>query len=205
MDGEQGSGASVYRFYAADQLVYLGVTGQLPKRLDDHSGRDWWRSCDRLTLAHYPTREEAAAAETVGIRAERPLYNVVHNYYIPPAAGGEDTTMETITSRSFQISYQRLEIPVVVKAKSRTLGTWYPKGTEPATGLEMQALLRQRDDAIAEAHALRRKIEMPDKTGAPVMKPTANVRAKVPTQVQVGTASYSSRPFTPVPHPGKGK
>ena len=115
--------------------------------------------------------------------------------------------METIGSRAFQGNYQRLEIPVIVKAKSRTLGTWYPKGTEPdhGTGLEMQALLRQRDDAIAEAHALRRKIEMPDKTGAPVMKPTANVRAKVPTQVQVGTASYSSRPFTPVPHPGKGK
>ena len=135
--------------------------------------------------------------------------------------------METITSRSFQISYQRLEIPVVVKAKSRTLGTWYPKGTEPdhGTGLEMQALLRQRDDAIAEAHALRRKIEMPDKTGAPVMKPThlhdevidgkvvkvagprvvgptSNVRAKVPGEVMVGTASYSSRPFTPAP---KGK
>lgn len=130
--------------------------------------------------------------------------------------------METITSRSFQVSYQRLQIPVVVKAKSRTLGTWYPKGTEGGDTPEVEIglllaekdeeikqlkrqlaarpenerqLLAQRDDAIAEAHALRRKIE-----GVAVTKPAANVRAKAaPTQVRVGTASYSSRPFTPVP------
>ncbi len=39
--------------------------------------------------------------------------------------------METIGSREFQTNYQRLSVPVVVKAKSRTLGTWYPRGTEP--------------------------------------------------------------------------
>ena len=39
--------------------------------------------------------------------------------------------MNIIGSREFQSNYQRLEEPVVVKAKSRTLGTWYPKGTKP--------------------------------------------------------------------------
>jgi hypothetical protein len=130
--------------------------------------------------------------------------------------------METITSRSFQVSYQRLQIPVVVKAKSRTLGTWYPRGTEEGDTPEVEIglllaekdeeikqlkrqlaarpenerqLLAQRDEAIAEAHALRRKIE------GVATKPASNVRAaaKAPTAVRVGTASYSSRPFTPVP------
>jgi hypothetical protein len=40
--------------------------------------------------------------------------------------------MNAITSREFQSNYQRLVEPVIVKAKSRTLGTWYPAGTEPA-------------------------------------------------------------------------
>lgn len=39
--------------------------------------------------------------------------------------------MNKIASREFQSNYQRLEEPVVVMARSRTLGTWYPKGTEP--------------------------------------------------------------------------
>ena len=130
--------------------------------------------------------------------------------------------METITSRAFQLRYQRLVEPVVVKANFRTLGTWYPKGTEPEDNsvplsealkyadeisqLSTQAhqLLAQRDEAIAEVHQLRRKVESLVPT--PVAKPASNVRAstKPPaaTEIHVGTATYSSRPFTPAP---KGK
>lgn len=39
--------------------------------------------------------------------------------------------MNKITSTEFQSNYQRLDEPVTVMARSRTLGTWYPKGTEP--------------------------------------------------------------------------
>jgi hypothetical protein len=39
--------------------------------------------------------------------------------------------MNKITSTEFQSNYQRLDEPVVVMARSRTLGTWYPKGSEP--------------------------------------------------------------------------
>jgi hypothetical protein len=60
---------------------------------------------------------------------------------------------------------------------------------------ELRIAVYQRDQALAEAHLLRRKIE-----AAPtVTKPASNVRATAPTEVRVGTASYSSRPFTPAP------
>jgi hypothetical protein len=50
--------------------------------------------------------------------------------------------MNSIPSREFQLNYQRLDEPVTVMARSRTLGTWYPKGTEPDfDNVEAQALL----------------------------------------------------------------
>jgi len=123
--------------------------------------------------------------------------------------------METITSRAFQLSYQRLSEPVVVRANFRTLGTWYPKGCEPEEGLPQvdprttdlveeirqlkrqlasrpeneTALLAQRDEAVESVHVLRRKLE-----GVGVVnKPASNVRADSFTK------------FTPVPKPGAKK
>lgn len=46
--------------------------------------------------------------------------------------------MKIIASREFQSNYQRLDDPVVVMARSRKLGTWYPKGTEPVSGDDEQ-------------------------------------------------------------------
>lgn len=133
--------------------------------------------------------------------------------------------MDTIASREFQSSYQRLVEPVIVKAKSRTLGTWYPAGTEPdgVTAGQVSVILRQRDDANEEIARLKKELAaahraedreygtMPEPKPVPppstfTTKPASNVRAAVkpppPAQVMVGTASFNSRPFTPVP---KGK
>ena len=112
--------------------------------------------------------------------------------------------METIASKAFQANYQRLVEPVVVKAKSRTLGTWYPKGTEPegdTEEVEIGLLLAAKDEEIRHLKRVLAARESPA-----VAKPASNVRAstKPPaaTEIHVGTATYSSRPFTPAP---KGK
>jgi hypothetical protein len=52
-----------------------------------------------------------------------------------------------LTSREFQLNYQRLDEPVTVMARSRTLGTWYPKGTEPD---EIKDALPQSDVYLTE-------------------------------------------------------
>jgi hypothetical protein len=52
---------------------------------------------------------------------------------------GEVTSMNKITSSEFQSNYQRLDEPVVVMARSRTLGTWYPKGTEDVPVMDPQS------------------------------------------------------------------
>jgi len=186
MDADPANGTTIYRFYAADTLVYLGVTGYLPGRLGRHAKRNWWRSCDHLTLTHYGTREQAEIAEKQAIQAERPLYNVHHNYDAPAAGPWEDeeTNMNIMGSREFQTNYQRLVEPVVVKAKSRTLGTWYPAGTEVT--LDDYAL------AELEAEIKRLKAELAKRPATVLSKPRTAVRAGV-------DRTLNNAPFTAVP------
>lgn len=68
---------TLYRFFdAAGQLVYCGITGELPRRLQAHNRQqNWWREVARLTLEHFPTRDAARAAEAQAIRDERPRFN----------------------------------------------------------------------------------------------------------------------------------
>jgi hypothetical protein len=101
--------------------------------------------------------------------------------------------METVTSRAFQVSYQRLNEPVVVKANFRTLGTWYPDGWEPERAEQVTDVVM---DAL-EDEIRHLKRQLAEKNGVVVSKPTSNVRAD---------QGFNGRPFTPVPKPGtKGK
>ena len=69
---------SLYRMYdAAGTLLYVGMTGHIPVRLDQHGGnKPWWALVARIDVEHFPLRSEAAAAEARAIRDEKPKYNV---------------------------------------------------------------------------------------------------------------------------------
>lgn len=100
--------------------------------------------------------------------------------------------MFTIISSEFQKTYQRLTEPTVVTARWRTLGTWYPDGTQPDPGA--RADLRT---ALAEVARLKRELA----ARPAVSQPASNVRA-APSKIHVGTATYDSvpwkdRPVTP--------
>ena len=70
----------LYRFYADEDLLYVGITLNLPARWDAHAkDKPWWSEVTRCTVGHYDSREAAEAAERDAIRAEAPRYNVVHN------------------------------------------------------------------------------------------------------------------------------
>ena len=90
--------------------------------------------------------------------------------------------MNIIASREFQCNYQRLEEPVIVKAKSRTLGTWYPKGTEP----EADSVTVTREELTAAG--LDPAKEVHDPRLPVISKPAVAVRAGVK--------------FSPAPKPG---
>lgn len=72
---------ALYRFFdRTDVLLYIGISVNLPARLRQHSGgKPWWLTVARISVEYYPSRDEALAAERAAIKAERPLFNDVHN------------------------------------------------------------------------------------------------------------------------------
>lgn len=79
-----GPPTCLYRFYDAnDNLLYVGITSQLPMRWKTHDKlKPWWREVVRATVEHFDTREDALAAEATAIKAEKPRYNVRGNWVV---------------------------------------------------------------------------------------------------------------------------
>lgn len=68
---------SVYRMYdSAGTLLYVGCTGHLPVRLDQHrQDKPWWAGVSTVEVEHFPNFAAARAAEAQAIRDERPVHN----------------------------------------------------------------------------------------------------------------------------------
>ena len=68
---------AVYRmFTAAGQLLYVGTSGNLPRRLNSHSEKRWYPQVATITLQWFPDEAAALKAELAAIRREHPLLNV---------------------------------------------------------------------------------------------------------------------------------
>ena len=78
----------MYRMFSADgTLVYVGCTGNVPKRLDLHrSATPWWDDVATVTVQHFPNRRSALDAEAQAIRSESPRYNRYYNGADPIAS-----------------------------------------------------------------------------------------------------------------------
>lgn len=72
---------TLYRFFNANgDLLYIGVTANAHRRITDHRDeKEWWTEIQTITLEHFPDRDSVLKAERAAIKAELPLYNVVHN------------------------------------------------------------------------------------------------------------------------------
>ncbi|MFD7554127.1 GIY-YIG nuclease family protein [Streptomyces sp. NPDC059835] len=68
---------ALYRvFDSDDRLLYVGISNYPATRLDAHRrGAPWGSEMARHTLEEFPTRRQAAFAESEAINIERPLYN----------------------------------------------------------------------------------------------------------------------------------
>lgn len=70
---------AVYRCYSdSGQLLYVGETGDLGKRLADHAKKLWFVQVRGITLEWYADELEALKAERRAIHIEHPKYNKVH-------------------------------------------------------------------------------------------------------------------------------
>jgi predicted GIY-YIG superfamily endonuclease len=70
----------LYRiFNSGEELLYVGATMNPSQRFQTHgSTRDWWADAATITLAHFDTFEDLAAAEIEAIEAEKPVHNLAH-------------------------------------------------------------------------------------------------------------------------------
>lgn len=68
----------VYRVYdVEDQLLYIGVTGDMKRRRWEHERRAWWRrEAHRWEVDGPFDKIHAHQVETAAIRAEDPIHNV---------------------------------------------------------------------------------------------------------------------------------
>jgi hypothetical protein len=68
---------ALYRMFDEHgHLLYIGITGDLGKRLGQHSFKRWFPLVQRITLEWLPNRAAALVAERRAISAERPRYNL---------------------------------------------------------------------------------------------------------------------------------
>lgn len=72
---------TLYRFFDKyGELLYVGITMDLPSRMGNHRReKPWWADAAWIDIQHCDSRGEALDAERMAIKAEKPLYNVVHN------------------------------------------------------------------------------------------------------------------------------
>jgi hypothetical protein len=72
---------SLYRYYNKHgQLLYVGKTNSVIVRNSHHSrNKIWYGEITKATYEHYSSDVAVVAAETLAIKAEHPLYNVLHN------------------------------------------------------------------------------------------------------------------------------
>jgi hypothetical protein len=70
---------AVYRCYSdSGELLYVGSTGQLGKRLGAHAEKAWFIQVRGMTFEWYADELDARNAERRAIHVEHPKYNVVH-------------------------------------------------------------------------------------------------------------------------------
>jgi predicted GIY-YIG superfamily endonuclease len=71
---------ALYRLYdSEDRLLYVGVTIDTKRRLDEHRrGKSWWPQVTRKTIEWFDTRTLAQEAEDVAIRDEKPTFDATH-------------------------------------------------------------------------------------------------------------------------------
>lgn len=71
---------ALYRFFGSDgDLLYVGITKRLEKRLQEHAvSSSWWSKATAHSIEWYASRTAAGRAERTAIRDEKPTHNIMH-------------------------------------------------------------------------------------------------------------------------------
>ena len=69
----------LYRLFdAGGTLLYVGITGSIGQRWEQHvASKHWWDEVTRTEIERFPDRDAAATAEKAAIENEHPRHNFV--------------------------------------------------------------------------------------------------------------------------------
>jgi len=66
-------------FDEKEQLVYVGMTDNIPRRFIQHRNKEWFKLMTRFESYVFESEEECREAETNEILLSNPIYNKIHN------------------------------------------------------------------------------------------------------------------------------
>jgi predicted GIY-YIG superfamily endonuclease len=98
----------LYRFYGTDDsLLYIGLTRNPAKRLEQHAGgKSWWTDVARIEFEHFSSLTELREAEREAIQTEKPAHNIRMNEASSKArparvAAIEESAIDCLVGRFF--------------------------------------------------------------------------------------------------------
>lgn len=99
---------AVYRCFSGDgQLLYIGTTGNLGRRLAEHAQKIWFLEACGITLEWYPDEASAQMAERRYIQIEHPKYNVVYRDAGPDLMPRRPSRVVTVITNPVMLSPAR--------------------------------------------------------------------------------------------------
>jgi DNA-binding transcriptional regulator YiaG len=112
----------LYRLFDdSNQLLYVGTSNAGPNRWKQEMEKGWWPQVTWAKVEHFATCTEALRAETVAIRTEKPLYNIVGSSISRPWPLLSGDKIRTARKRA---GLTQPAVACSLGIKKATVGTW---------------------------------------------------------------------------------
>lgn len=141
---------AIYRMFDGNgQLLYIGRTADAGRRFGEHASKRWFPLVDTIKLQWFPTESDAAHAERLAIRTERPRYNVQENRTLRPIRVKPSGVLDPVAAQAErQVMVGLLARGTTIREAAITLGLskWYARR-------QLEAL---RAEGVAQINGERR-------------------------------------------------
>jgi hypothetical protein len=123
----------LYRHFDSEgQLLYVGISISALERYKQHSGTEWFPSVSQITVEHFPTREEAAKAEVLAIKTEKPKFNIRHLNSKPKRIAKETPELIHLLQKAINKNGSQIAVAKILKVSPQRLNNWITVGRMPS-------------------------------------------------------------------------
>lgn len=134
------------------QIIYVGITSDMTKRMRQHSEKAWFREVSWVETEEHDSRDAAAAAEAELIKKLKPRHNKMHN----PDARKYRKPKTAVSSRPQRPHLVTVnEAAECVSVSPRTIRRWISKGMIPGHRLGPRLIRVNLDDVYGLSYHIR--------------------------------------------------